>query len=66
MIIVDFQYPAQVMSMAMETENLLWLRIDSPLITKPPVPEAMADNSMAAVSCLPNKYPAQVMSMAMA
>jgi hypothetical protein len=27
---------------------------DSPLITKPPVPVAMADNSMGSAPCLPN------------
>jgi hypothetical protein len=71
-------FASPLTSPALETECPLKSRADSPLITKPPVPAAMADNSMASVlSFLPNttanqrviivaiQSPAQVMSMAM-
>jgi hypothetical protein len=41
-------------SPALETECPLKSPADSPLITKPPVPVAMADNSMGSAPCLPN------------
>jgi Ca2+-binding RTX toxin-like protein len=40
-------------SPALETERLLELSADSPLITKPPVPVAIADKLIAVLSCLP-------------
>jgi hypothetical protein len=36
------------------TIELSIIAADSPLITKPPLPAAMADNSMVSASCLPN------------
>jgi hypothetical protein len=53
-IIIKSSKPSPLTSPALEIEWEYSSFVNSPTITKPPVPEAMADNSTASVSCLPN------------
>ncbi|SSC07577.1 hypothetical protein BTURTLESOX_853 [bacterium endosymbiont of Bathymodiolus sp. 5 South] len=53
-LIIKSSKPSPLISPALEAKWSLQKLADSPLIIKPPLPAAMADNSMASVPCLPN------------